>query len=268
MSILSIIIRTAGPIPTVESFDRYLFIGPHPDDIEIGAGATAAKLAALGKKVTFLICLDGRYGLENAPEGTTSEELIEIRKKESFASAKMLGVSDVRFLGLSDGGFYRIGLEGGENPDEGSLLAKMARVIGEVQPDIIFATDPSVGSECHTDHINVGECAKRLAFFAPFKDIMAKFGAENTDVKAIAFYMTGRPNRYVRTGKKLINRQFASVFECHQSQYPKGCPDIDSLKLYLNLRAFFFGVRSLKGRAEGFRVLGRTHMHCLPEADK
>ena len=268
MSILSRIIRTAVPIPTVESFDKYLFIGPHPDDIEIGAGATAAKLAALGKKVTFLVCLDGRYGLENAPEGITSEELIEIRKKEAVASAKMLGVSDVRFLGLSDGGFYRTGLEGGEIPDEGSLLAKMAKVIGEVQPDIIFATDPDVKSECHTDHINVGECAKRLAFFAPFKDIMAKFGAGNAQVKAIAFYMTGKPNRYVGTGKRLIDKQLASVFECHKSQYPEGCPDIDSLKLYINLRAFFFGLRSFKGQAEGFRVLGRTHMHCLPEAEK
>jgi LmbE family N-acetylglucosaminyl deacetylase len=268
MSILSRIIHIAVPIPKVENFDRYLFIGPHPDDIEIGAGATAAKLAALGKKVTFLVCLDGRYGLENAPEGITSEELIEIRKKESIASAQMLGVSDVRFLGLSDGGFYRTGLEGGEHPDEGSLLAKMARVIGEVQPDIIFATDPDVKSECHTDHINVGECAKRLAFFAPFKDIMAKFGAGNAQVKAIAFYMTGRPNRYVGTGKRLIDKQLASVFECHQSQYPAGCPDIDSLKLYIKLRAFFFGLRSFKGQAEGFRVLGRTHMHCLPEAEK
>ncbi len=268
MSILSRIIHIAVPIPKVESFDRYLFIGPHPDDIEIGAGATVAKLAALGKKVTFLVCLDGRYGLENATEGITSEELIEIRKKEAVASAKMLGVSDVRFLGLSDGGFYRTGLEGGEQPDEGSLLAKMARVIGEVQPDIIFATDPDVKSECHTDHINVGECAKRLAFFAPFKDIMAKFGAGNAQVKAIAFYMTGRPNRYVGTGKRLIDKQLASVFECHQSQYPAGCPDIDSLKLYIKLRAFFFGLRSFKGQAEGFRVLGRTHMHCLPEAEK
>ena len=27
-----------------------------------------------------------------------------------------------------------------------------------------------------------------------------------------------------------------------------------------------FGMRSFKGQAEGFRVLGPTHMHCLPEA--
>ena len=32
------------------------------------------------------------------------------------------------------------------------------------------------------------------------------------------------------------------------------------------LRAADFGLRNLCGRAEGFRVLGRTQMHCLPEA--
>ena len=267
MSILSKVIRTAVPIPKVESFDRYLFIGPHPDDIEIGAGATVAKLVKMGKKVSFLICLDGRYGLENATKGTTEEELVKIRQKEAIASAGMLGVSDVRFLGLSDGGFYNTGLNGAEEPDTNSLLSMMAKAIGEVKPEIIFVTDPDVKSECHTDHINVGECAKRLAFFAPFREIMAKYGAESADVKAIAFYMTGSPNKYVKTSG-FINQQFASIFECHKSQYPEGCPDIDSLKLYLKLRSFFFGLRSLKGRAEGFRVQGRVHTHCLPEALK
>ena len=62
MSILKLVLKAAAPLPDIEKFDRYLFIGPHPDDIEIGAGATAAKLAARGKSVCFLICLDGRYG--------------------------------------------------------------------------------------------------------------------------------------------------------------------------------------------------------------
>ena len=82
MSLTRVVLRSAAPLPQVESFERYLFIGPHPDDIEIGAGATAAKLAAAGKKVTFLICTDGRFGLENAPAGTTPDELAEMRQAE------------------------------------------------------------------------------------------------------------------------------------------------------------------------------------------
>ena len=69
MSLTKTALRFAAPVPQAEAFERYLFIGPHPDDIEIGAGATAAKLAAAGKQVSFLVCMDGRYGLEHAPEG-------------------------------------------------------------------------------------------------------------------------------------------------------------------------------------------------------
>ena len=48
MSLTRLALRFAAPVPQVESFHRYLFVGPHPDDIEIGAGATAAKLTAGG----------------------------------------------------------------------------------------------------------------------------------------------------------------------------------------------------------------------------
>ncbi|MBR1441855.1 MAG: PIG-L family deacetylase [Lachnospiraceae bacterium] len=62
MSLTGMILRKAAPVPKMEAFERFLFIGPHPDDIEIGAGATAAKLRQMGKKVCFLICTDGVLG--------------------------------------------------------------------------------------------------------------------------------------------------------------------------------------------------------------
>ena len=257
MSITGLVLRAAAPAPQIEQFERFLFIGPHPDDIEIGAGATAAKLAAAGKQVTFLICLDGRYGLENAPEGTTPEELIDIRREEALASAKMLGVTDVRFLGLCDGGFY--------DPDD--LLPGIAGTIGETGAQLIFAPDPDVFSECHIDHRRVGEAARRLAYFAPYEAIMARHGAAKAPVEAIAFYMTARANRYVKT-PGLLQRQLDSIFKCHTSQFPEGSADAKNIALYLRLRSADFGLRNFCGAAEGFRVLGRTQMHCLPEAGR
>ena len=257
MSLLSAALRLAAPLPQIESFSRFLFIGPHPDDIEIGAGATAAKLTSLGKHVAFLICLDGRYGLENAPPGTTPEQLIEIRRKEARASAAALGVSDVFFLELSDGGFYR----------EDDLLQGMARIIGQTKPELIFAPDPCVGSECHVDPLRVGRAAMQLAYFAPYEEIMRQYGAGKAPVEAIALYMTARPSRYVKTSG-FLDRQLDAVFTCHISQFPDGFADAKSISAYLRLRSIDFGIRSLKGCAEGFRVLGRTQMHCLPEADK
>ena len=254
MSLTSAILKRAAPAPRPEDFDRFLFIGPHPDDIEIGAGATAAKLAAAGKAVTFLVCLDGRFGLEFAPAGTTPEALSVLRRQECLEAAKILGVTDVRFLDLCDGGLY----------DPEDLRRGMARVIGEVQPQILFAPDPCVASECHTDHLNVGECARRLAFFAPFPEIMEAAGAQAAPVEAIAFYMTARPNRFVET-RAFFGAQ-ARALRCHASQFPAGSAALKDLETYLKLRSVDFGLRRLAGRAEGFRVLGKTQMHCLPEA--
>ena len=254
MSLTRLALRFAAPVPRLESFKRYLFIGPHPDDIEIGAGATAAKLAAVGKTVCFLICTDGRYGLENAPEGTTPDALAKLRKEESLASAKLLGVTDVRFLDLSDGGFY----------DLGTLLNGIAGVIGDLKPDVIFAPDPDVTSECHADHKNTGEAAKRLAFFSPYPEVMAQYGAADSDVKAVALYMTARANKFVRTNG-LLERQLDAIL-CHKTQFPPSSEAYKSISLYLKLRAADFGLRCMCRRAEGFRVLEKTHMHCLPEA--
>ncbi len=257
MSLIGTILRFAAPAPQVEDFERYLFIGPHPDDIEVGAGATAAKLAAAGKQVCFLICTDGRFGLENAPKGTGPEELAELRKAEALSSAEVLGVSDVRFLDFSDGGFY--------NFDE--LLKAAARVAGDFRPQVIFAPDPDVKSECHADHKNAGEAAKRLAFFAPYGEIMARYGAKAAPVEALGFYMTAKPNRFVKTSRGLWMRQLSAIL-CHRTQFTAGAEPYKSIRLYLKLRSVDFGIRSLKGRAEGFRFLSRTQMHCLPEAGK
>ena len=79
MGITKLALRIAAPFPKVNSFERYLFVGPHPDDIEIGAGATVAALAAQGKNICFLICTDGRYGTVNLKEPVSEEELAAIR---------------------------------------------------------------------------------------------------------------------------------------------------------------------------------------------
>ncbi len=254
VGITSFALNRAVKKPDIESFSRYLFIGPHPDDIEIGAGATIAKLAAMGKEICFIICCDGRYGTENCPN-TSPAELVTIRKAEAWKAAGMLGVRDVRFLSLCDGGNY----------DVKELKLGMAEAIGDFKPDIIFAPDPVVANECHEDHLNVGETARRLAYFAPYKYIMANYMAESAPVQAIAYYMTAKPNVFVKVSKEDFIKQLESIFSCHESQFPAGSGGAKSLKLYLNLRAADFGVRCLSPRAEGFRTLSRTRMHCLPE---
>jgi len=281
MSLTSAILKFAAPVPQVESFDRYLFVGPHPDDIEIGAGATIAKLAEAKKKVAFLICLDGRYGDGNSG-GLTGEALIIRRREEAVASAAALGVKDVYFLGrtpgekrvlalkeaqmkdsepLCDGGFYSME----------DLIQGIASAIETIRPDIVFAPDHHSQSECHIDHLNVGNAVSRVACFVPYAGIMARYLSEGENeaaavpVKAVGFYMTARPNRFVRTTKKQLELQFSSIAE-HHSQYPDQSKEFESIRTYMKLRSVNYGLRKGGLHGEGFRVLGALHMHCLPEA--
>ena len=254
MGLTKLALRIAAPAPKIEEFSSYLFIGPHPDDIEIGAGATIAKLTAAGKKVTFLVLADGRYG-DGLSGGVKGDDLAELRKQESIRSAEVLGVKDVRFLGLSDGGFY----------DYDDMLKGIAKTVGGIKPDLIFAPDPDTGQECHIDHLNAGRAAAHIACFAPYPGIMENYGAEAADVKGIAFYMTAKANRFVKVTKEQFGLQNEAVFGCHTSQFPAGSNEAKQLGLYLKLRSADFGLRNLCSHAEGFRVLDQTHMHCIPE---
>ena len=255
MGLTKLALKMALLFPDVESFDNILLIGPHPDDIEIGAGATVAKLVRMGKKVSFLICIDGRFGEAHA-QGLAGDALARRREQEARKAAKVLGVKDIYFLRLRDGEGYT----------SQELEAGIAKMIGQIQPDLIFGPDPCPDNECHADHLEVGHAVRKLACFAPYAGIMKeKYDACAAPVKAVAFYMTARPTVYVKTDKMAFKRQLQSIFTCHISQYPKGCEDADALQLYLNLRSLEAGLHCFSLYAEGFRLLTATHMHCLSE---
>ena len=68
------------PIPDLEKCKSLLCVQPHPDDNEVGAGATIAKLARNGCKITYLTVTDGSKGTDN-PE-MRGARLAKIRRKE------------------------------------------------------------------------------------------------------------------------------------------------------------------------------------------
>lgn len=148
------------------------------------------------------------------------------------------------------------------------LVTKLAAPVPKVESfkrGLFIGPHPDVASECHIDHKRVGETAKKLAFLAPFEKIMKEYGAESAPVKAIAFYMTAKPNRYVKT-TGFFNKQLDVLRHEFPSQYPQGNAALESVILYLKLRAHEYGLRRFACTAERFRVLGTTQMHCLPEA--
>lgn len=235
---------------------KYLFIGPHPDDIEIGAGETVYKLTKKGKEVKFLICTDGRYGIDD--ELLSDEEKITVRKKESMASATLLGVKEIEFLPFCDGGDY----------DVEYLSKEIQKVISAYKPDYVFAPDPYVSSELHTDHVKAGLAAARAFLRSGVPAQMRESGLEFSPVKGIAFYFTSRPDTYVKTTGCGAARLQSILL--HKSQFPCKTEEekayFKALTFYLNLRATRFGWKSFRFRAEGFRYLNQVQAHCFPES--
>lgn len=253
---LKALMKLAVPVPKIMDYERYLFVGPHPDDIEIGAGATAARLAAEGKKVTFLICTDGRYGTPDLSVST--ESFAQCRKEEAIAAASVLGVTDVRFLEHSDCGDY----------DVTELSKEIADVICDTSAECVFAPDGRLLCEMHPDHIRVGEAACRSAIVAGVAHLMNSRGHTATNIKALALYYTARPTRYVGVTKYQTLRKQA--IRTHKSQFPTDTEaqrrDAKLVEFYGDFRAFRFGCRRFTKFAEGFRVYGSVHLHCAPEA--
>lgn len=247
------ILKSVAPIPSLCSFERYLFIGPHPDDIEVACAPSVLALTQAGKHVSFLIVTDGRMGaLDPAVFG---DELVKIRQAEALASAKQLGVSDVTFLPFHDGGMYRF-------EDAASEIAKH---IVQQQPDVVFAPDPNVISECHIDHIKVGLAAKMSMNMAPFAGVMQSIGFTGSHaVSALAFYYTDKPNAYIGTLQTFAAR--GEALALHKSQFDEKA--ISDICMYFTLRSVRLGLRRLQGYCDGYRVLSATHMHCFPEASE
>src|SRR5437763_1988859 len=72
--------------------------GPHPDDIEIGLGATIARHTDAGYRVGLCDLTTGELSSNGTPEQ---------RRAEADAAARVLGVAWRENLGWTDGGIVR-----------------------------------------------------------------------------------------------------------------------------------------------------------------
>ena len=108
----------------------FLAFGAHPDDVELGCGATIAKLVSQGKKVGIVDLTRGELGTRGSAE---------IRTKETNEASKILGITIRENMDFKDG-FFR-------NDEEHQL--KIIQVIRKYQPDFIFCNAPD---DRHIDH--------------------------------------------------------------------------------------------------------------------
>jgi LmbE family N-acetylglucosaminyl deacetylase len=141
----------------------------HPDDESIQTGGTMAKAAADGHRVTLVVATRGEYG-EVVPGVLADGEPLGLRRmEETYASADLLGISRVEFLGYVDSGMM------GEptNDVRGSFWQadvdhaahRLACILDEEQADVFTCYD-EIGGYGHPDHIKVHEVGLRAAEMA------------------------------------------------------------------------------------------------------
>jgi LmbE family N-acetylglucosaminyl deacetylase len=85
--------------PLDENWERALCVVAHPDDMEFGAAAAVARWTGQGKQVVYCMLTSGEAGID----AMSPDECRTIREAEEVESARIVGVSDVEFLGLPDG---------------------------------------------------------------------------------------------------------------------------------------------------------------------
>jgi N-acetylglucosamine malate deacetylase 1 len=136
-----------------------LAIGAHPDDVELGCGATIAKEIYLGKQVGILDLTRGELGTRGSAE---------IRDKEASKAAKILGVSMRKNLAFADGFFV--------NDKEHQL--EIIKIIRKYKPTIVLC---NAIDDRHIDHPKGSKLASDACFLSGLMKIETEFNEIKQD---------------------------------------------------------------------------------------
>jgi N-acetyl-1-D-myo-inositol-2-amino-2-deoxy-alpha-D-glucopyranoside deacetylase len=164
-----------------------LFVHAHPDDESIETGATIAKYAAQGARVTLVTCTLGEMGEVIPPElahlaWQAGGGLGQHRIGELAEACAALGVTDHRFLGGAgrwrDSGM--MGTPANDEPgcfwqaDVDEAARDLLGIIREVRPQVLVTYDAR-GFYGHPDHIQAHRVSWRA--FELASGLVSKFYA-------------------------------------------------------------------------------------------
>lgn len=135
--------------------ERHVLVAfPHPDDEAFGVAGTIINYTEKGVPVTYACGTLGEMGRNmGQPFFATRETLPEIRKQELQAACAVMGIQDLRLLGLRDKTI--------EFEDEDFVADKMTAIIDEINPSLIITFYP--GFAVHPDHDAFGAAVIRAA---------------------------------------------------------------------------------------------------------
>lgn len=134
-----------------------LAIGAHPDDVELGCGATLAKEISKGKKVGIIDLTRGELGTR----GTA-----ETRDEESTESANILGVTLRTNMEFADGFFV----------NDKRHQIELIKMIRKFQPDIVLC---NAIDDRHIDHGKGSKLVSDACFLSGLLKIDTKIEDED-----------------------------------------------------------------------------------------
>ena len=144
-----------------DSSQNILVVLAHPDDPEFFCGATLARWARTGHRITYQLLTCGDKGFNDSTSSDmTPDVLCAIRHEEQIAAAKVIGVEadSIHFMDCPDG--YLV-------PDL-DLRRDIVRVIRKFKPDILVTCDPqtlfTIYGINHPDHRAAGQATMDAVF--------------------------------------------------------------------------------------------------------
>jgi len=190
---------------------KAMVIFAHPDDAEIGTGATVAKWVASGSDIVYVLATTGSSGSNDLD--MTSKKIVDIRSQEQIEAAKVIGVNEIVSLNYIDG----------ELESNKSLLSDLVFNIRKYKPEIVFTHDPfRMKNFLHRDHRNLGFSVMDAIYpyardHLHFSDQLNK-EIQPHKVKKLLFWGSDEPNICVDVTS--YEQKKIDSLSKHQSQLP------------------------------------------------
>ena len=140
-----------------------VFVHAHPDDEASGTSGSMARASAEGHRVVVVYATNGDHG--SAPDDLApGESVVQRRRAEAQASARVTGTARVAWLGYADSGMT--GWE--QNAAEGAFAgvdldeaaARLVAILDEEDADVVIGYDWH-GGYGHPDHVKVHDVVQR-----------------------------------------------------------------------------------------------------------
>ena len=233
---------------TFPEIERALVVMAHPDDVDFGGAGTVAMLTDAGVQVTYCLVTDGDAG--GSDRSISRHDMAMLRRKEQTAAANQVGVTELFFLGHSDGRVQAT-LQ---------LRADISAVIRRVRPRVVITQSPERNLDriyaSHPDHMAAGEatlCAvypdarNPFAFPELFEEALEPWAVDEVWIQG------GSSGTHPVDVTAAVERKIAALM-CHVSQHTDPQRIEAMVREWMTNNAKQFGLPD-GSSAETFRVV-------------